>query len=103
MAKARPPSDSAAPDQRKLSERQARRLAGLTGLEAESIAGLTIVDVSEKLKWRFDPAIDVKDAEDAIAISFQELVVELRQAAQAGEIDSLKDRLDDFEGRARKR
>jgi hypothetical protein len=57
MAKARPPSDSAAPDQRKLSERQAGRLAGLTGLEAESLAGLTIVDVSEKLKWRIDPTL----------------------------------------------
>lgn len=55
MAKARPGSADTLPDQRKLTERQARRLAGVTGLDAKPFAGLTVAEIQDRFKWQIDP------------------------------------------------
>jgi hypothetical protein len=43
------------PDQRKLSSLQARRLGQLSGVDEKQLAGLSVAEISDKLKWRIDP------------------------------------------------
>lgn len=45
------------PDRQPLSESQAIRLARVADLEAKEVQGLTVVEVSEKFRWRIDPAL----------------------------------------------
>ena len=45
------------PDQRKLSSLQARRLGQLSGVDEKQLAGLSVAEISDKLKWRIDPAL----------------------------------------------
>jgi hypothetical protein len=44
-----------APDQMKLTARQAERLSSMTGVSVADLKGATIADLTEKLKWRIDP------------------------------------------------
>jgi len=56
MAK-KPPADAIPPDQRKLTTMQATRLGALTDIDASQLAGHTIADLSERLKWQIDPEL----------------------------------------------
>jgi hypothetical protein len=49
------PRTETAPDQRKLTARQATRLSGLSNVSVKSLSGLTIAEVSERYKWQIDP------------------------------------------------
>ena len=44
-----------APDQRPLTKTQAKRLAGLTDLKADEIAGHSVAELQAKYPWRIDP------------------------------------------------
>ncbi|MEZ5316820.1 MAG: hypothetical protein R2752_05415 [Vicinamibacterales bacterium] len=57
MAKARPTTDTPAPDQRKLTERQALRLGALATIDAKPLAGLSVAEISDKFKWQIDPTL----------------------------------------------
>src|SRR3954470_4063336 len=59
MAKQTPTARSAdqAPDQRALTDRQAMRLATLSGVDAKEIAGTTIAQISDRFKWKIDPTL----------------------------------------------
>jgi hypothetical protein len=46
-----------APDRRPLTNLQSKRLAAMSGLEAKSLAGMTVADITEKLKFRIDPQL----------------------------------------------
>lgn len=45
------------PDRLPVTERRAKYLAELAGVEAKAIAGKTIAEVHEKLRWRLDPRL----------------------------------------------
>lgn len=45
------------PDQRKITSLQAKRLAALAGLELADVDNHSIAQLSERLKWRIDPAL----------------------------------------------
>ncbi len=45
------------PDQRKLTKIQAKRLAALTGLKADELAGHSVATLQEKYKWQIDPQL----------------------------------------------
>jgi hypothetical protein len=44
-----------APDQIKITAMQAERLAAISDVNAREIEGLTVADLSERLRWRIDP------------------------------------------------
>jgi hypothetical protein len=46
---------TAAPDQVKITAIQAERLAAMTDVDVREIQGLTVAELSEKLRWRVDP------------------------------------------------
>ncbi len=46
-----------APDQHKITERRARHLAEISGVEVEKIAGRTIAEAHELLKWKVAPEL----------------------------------------------
>ena len=46
-----------APDQRKLSDIQTRRLSELAKVDAKELAGLTIAEASDRLRWIVDPSL----------------------------------------------
>lgn len=48
---------TAAPDQVKLTAIQAERLAAMTEVDVREIHGLTVAELSEKLRWRIDPRL----------------------------------------------
>ncbi len=45
------------PDVRPITQLQARRLASLTGVRVQEIAGRSVAELSEKLRWRIDPQL----------------------------------------------
>ena len=45
------------PDRRPLTQLQANRLSALTDVKAEELSGLSIMDISEKYKFRIDPGL----------------------------------------------
>jgi len=45
------------PDRRPLTQSQAARLAATTGIAAEELAGQSMVEISDKFRWRIDPEI----------------------------------------------
>jgi hypothetical protein len=45
------------PDRRPIGKLQATRLASLTGIDAGEIAGNSVIDLSDKLRWRIDPEL----------------------------------------------
>jgi len=45
------------PDQRKLTGLQAKRLGQIAGIDAKQIGGLSVAEISDKLKWRIDPEL----------------------------------------------
>ncbi len=45
------------PDKIPLSKKSAMRLSALTGVEVKELAGQTVADLSERLRWRVDPAL----------------------------------------------
>lgn len=55
------PNDSEAaavpPDQMKLKAVQAERLSAMSGLEAKTLAGLTVADISQKFRFQLDPRL----------------------------------------------
>jgi hypothetical protein len=51
---ARKPGPNRPPDQRPLNPIQATRLAGLTGLQAGELAGLSVAAIKEKFAWQID-------------------------------------------------
>lgn len=58
MDKKRPPVNAEiAPDHRKLTGKQATRLGALADIAHKELAGLTVAEVGEKLKWRVDPEL----------------------------------------------
>jgi hypothetical protein len=54
MAKKTKRDTSLPPDQIPLTEKQATRLSGLTGIAVKELAGSNIADLSERLRWRVD-------------------------------------------------
>jgi hypothetical protein len=48
---------AAAPDQVKVTAIQAERLAALSEVDVREIHGLTVAELSEKLRWRIDPRL----------------------------------------------
>lgn len=46
-----------APDQVKITAMQAERLAAVSAVDAREIQGLTVAELSEKLRWRIDPGL----------------------------------------------
>lgn len=46
-----------APDRRPITQAQAQRLSALTGVSTNEVAGLTVVELAEKLRWRIDPQL----------------------------------------------
>src|ERR1700680_639101 len=56
-SKEQPRRATVAPDQVKLSTMQAGRLAAISGVETSEIQGLTVAEVSAKLRWRIDPEL----------------------------------------------
>jgi hypothetical protein len=57
MAKQNEQHTAQAPDQKPLAASQASRLASLTGLTAKELAGLSIVEINDKFRWKIDPEI----------------------------------------------
>ena len=62
MASNKPATDAKAdrepnPDLRPLNGLQAQRLAAITGLNAKELAGQTVAQLSDKLRWRVDPEL----------------------------------------------
>ncbi|MBI4203180.1 MAG: hypothetical protein HY532_08730 [Chloroflexi bacterium] len=53
----RTPSEEMTPDRRPLTQMQATRLAGLTGLNARELVGASVVDIGERFRWRLDPEL----------------------------------------------
>lgn len=51
------PGRTAPPDQLKLTEIAAGRLAALSGVAAKQLAGQTIAQITEKLRWEIDPEL----------------------------------------------
>ena len=45
------------PDRQPINKIQAQRLASLTGVSVKEITGSSVVELSEKLKWRIDPEL----------------------------------------------
>jgi hypothetical protein len=43
------------PDQVPLTKLQAKRLSGLTGINADELAGLSVSEISTKFRWQIDP------------------------------------------------
>ena len=46
-----------APDEMPLNRTQARRLAGLTGLSATELTGLSVAEIQARYRWRIDPGL----------------------------------------------
>ena len=49
------PRIETAPDQRKLTTRQAARLSSVSDVSAKELTGLTIAEASQRFKWQIDP------------------------------------------------
>jgi len=45
------------PDKLPVTQKQAQRLSALTGIDAKELAGNTVADLSERLRWRVDSAL----------------------------------------------
>jgi hypothetical protein len=58
-----------APDQMKLTARQAERLSSMTGVSVADLKGATIADLTEQLKWRIDPNLLLKTPIAASSVS----------------------------------
>jgi len=56
MAKTKAKQDQA-PDRRPITDLQAERLSALTDLSVKDLAGLSVAELSEKFKFRIDPAL----------------------------------------------
>ena len=57
MSKEKPPTQRAepAPDERKLTSLQTKRLSAMTGVSAKELTGVTVAELSDRFKWRIDP------------------------------------------------
>jgi len=53
----RPPQARTQPDQRKLTQLQAERLATITDLDAKDLVGLTTSEISEKFRFHIEPEL----------------------------------------------
>lgn len=49
------PRSELAPDQRKLTDVQAKRLSAMSGVSVKEVAGRTIAELSDRFKWLIDP------------------------------------------------
>src|SRR5262249_51896309 len=52
-----PAAFEGSPDQRPLTNRQAARLAELSGVDAEKLAGRSLAEIRPELEWRIDPQL----------------------------------------------